>query len=86
MNNPRPIRPQVALEMTMQDVLGNMAELAMDFGFHDMGGEFEIISIEPAQTSERNDITPPPSHVREILSAEVSPLYASNASPHKVAI
>lgn len=43
------IKPRGALEMAMRDVLGNMEELASEYGLRDMGGEFEILAIEPAR-------------------------------------
>ena len=74
MNESRTIRPQLALEMTMRDVLGNMEEMISEYAFRDMGGEFEIISIKAA---EHNDTSPPESrapHIRELFSARVLPL------------
>lgn len=69
MRQPRTTRPQVALEMTMRDVLGNVEELAGEFAFRDMGGEFEILSIEPA--SPNTPLSAQASNTREILSARV---------------
>jgi hypothetical protein len=37
----------LALEMTMQDVLGNLEELALDFGYSDGEDCFEILAVEP---------------------------------------
>ncbi len=78
MNNKRTVRPQMALEMTMRDVLGNMEEMVGEFAFRDMGGDFEILSIEPAQQPSPivHDSRAP--RIREILSAEVMP-FASAA-------
>ncbi|MCW8919301.1 MAG: hypothetical protein OQL08_10885 [Gammaproteobacteria bacterium] len=55
------IKPRGALEMTMRDVLGNMEELAGEYGLRDMGGEFEILAIEPASDhgGEATGHTPP---------------------------
>lgn len=48
MRERRTTRPQLVLEMTMRDVLGNMEEMVSGYGLHEMGGELEIIAIEPA--------------------------------------
>ena len=45
----------------MHDVLGNMEGMASEYGFRDMGGEFEILAIEPAAA-----------HTHEIFSAGVT--------------
>lgn len=68
------IRPDIALEMTMRDVLGNMEEMAAEFGYRDMGGEFEILSIEPAVQANSEPAFPHTPRTREILCAEISPL------------
>lgn len=64
------INPHLALEMTMQDVLGNMEELALDFGFSDAGGEFEILAIEPAEVPDAAEVSHSP-QLRSPFSAEV---------------
>lgn len=48
----RQINRHLALEMTMQDVLGNMEELALGFAFCDSAGCFEILAIEPTEPPE----------------------------------
>ncbi len=71
MQQARTIRPQLALEMTMRDVLGNMEEMVGEYAFCDMGGEFEILAIEPTEQPSplaRDSRAP---HSREIFSAEV---------------
>jgi hypothetical protein len=73
MSQDRTIRPDIALEMTMRDVLGNMEEMVAEYGYRDMGGEFEILGIEPAvQTNPEQPLSHMP-HTREILSAEINP-------------
>lgn len=64
----------------MRDVMGNMEELAGEFAFHDMGGELEILSVEPAAQypGKANDTHAP--LVREILSAEVKALPARHVA------
>ena len=47
----------MALEMAMQDVLGNMEELALDFGFSDGAGCFEILAIEPAEVADAAQVS-----------------------------
>ena len=71
MRETRTIRPQLALEMTMQDVLGNMEEMVSEYGFHEMGGDFEIIAIE--STTQPSPLTRDSHavHCREIFSAEL---------------
>ena len=51
------INQQLALEMTMQDVIGNMEELALDFGFSDSIGCFEILAIEPAEVADAAQVS-----------------------------
>jgi hypothetical protein len=61
------INQHLALEMTMQEVLGSLEELALDFGFSDGEACFEILAIEaPVET---NNPPPPPSsaHMRSPL-------------------
>ncbi len=64
----------MALEMTMRDVLGNMEKMVSGYGFHEMGGDFEIIAIEsatqPSPLARDADIA----HCREIFSADISSL------------
>ena len=43
------INRHLALEMTMQEVLGSLEELALDFGYSNGEDCFEIIAIEPCQ-------------------------------------
>lgn len=68
------INQHLALEITMQEVLGSLEELALDFGFSDGEACFEILAIEaPVETS-----TPPASpfsgHIRSPLMAAALPL------------
>jgi hypothetical protein len=66
------------LEMTMRDVLGNMEELVAEFAFRDMGGDFEILAIEPAiQPSPLAHDSRTPRH-RELFSANITPLASLN--------
>ncbi len=46
------INQHLALEMTMQEVLGNLEELSLDFGFSDGEDCFEIVAIEPCEVPE----------------------------------
>lgn len=48
----RQINQHLALEMTMQDVLGNMEELTLGFAFCGSAGCFEILAIEPTEIPE----------------------------------
>jgi hypothetical protein len=78
MRETRTIRPQLALEMTMRDVLGNMEELATEYAFRDTGGDFEILAIEPAiQPSPLARDSRAPRH-RELFSAAITPFVAVN--------
>ncbi len=43
------INQHLALEMTMQEVLGNLEELSLDFGYSDGEDCFEIVAIEPCE-------------------------------------
>jgi hypothetical protein len=58
--------------MTMRDVLDNMEEMAGEYAFRDMGGDFEILAIEPSEHSRsfaRDSRVP---RTREIFSAELT--------------
>lgn len=72
MRQARTIRPQLALEMTMRDVLGNMEGMASEYGFRDMGGEFEILAIEPAAQPSPLARDSRAAHTHEIFSAGVT--------------
>ena len=74
MSERRTIRPQLALEMTMRDVLGNMEEMVGEYAFRDMGGEFEILSIEAVTHNTPRYPEPHAPQVRELFSAEILPL------------
>ena len=71
MRETRTIRPQMALEMTMRDVLGNMEEMVSEYGFHEMGGDFEIIAIESTTQPSPLARDSHAAHCREIFSAEL---------------
>ena len=74
MRETRTIKPQLALEMTMRDVLGNMEEMLGGFAFGDMGGEFEIIAIEPtAHNTEQQQASCAP-RIRDMFCAELHQL------------
>ena len=64
------INHQLALEMTMQDVMGNMEELALDFGFSGSDACFEILAIEPAELT---DVAQPSrsTHFRSPYAADI---------------
>ena len=72
MQQARTIRPHLALEMTMRDVLGNMEEMVGEYAFRDMDGEFEILAIEPAQQPSPLARDSRAAHTREVFSAEVT--------------
>ena len=74
MSENRTIRPQLALEMTMRDVLGNMEEMVSDYGLRNLGGEFEILAIErlPGPASVVTAYSDP-YHI-SLFSAEIRPL------------
>lgn len=65
------IKPHLALEMTMHDVLAGMEDFATEFAFHDMGGEFEILGIEPATPNLATEVAAPAPLVRELFSADI---------------
>lgn len=66
------INEKLALEMAMQDVMDNMQELALDFGFAE-GGCFEVLAIEPADVPDSAEASHS-ARLRSPLSAEVRPL------------
>jgi hypothetical protein len=68
------INEKLALEMAMQDVMDNMEELTLDFGFL-AGGEgcFEILAIEPAEVPDAADFSLSAA-VRNPFSAEIHAL------------
>lgn len=68
------INRQLALEMTMQEVLGNLEELALDFGYSDGEVCFEILAIETPATPYTVEETHSRHHVRSPLAAETRPL------------
>ena len=75
------INEKLALEMAMQDVLGNMEEMALDFGYGFGEACFEILAIEPAEIPHKTVRSCPRLNIRSPFSAEVCPL----ASPRRVA-
>jgi hypothetical protein len=70
MRDTRTIRPQLALEMTMRDVLDNMEELVSGYGFADLGGEFEILAIEAVEVPDAANRYPAPPVPRHLFSAQ----------------
>ncbi len=74
MSSKRTIRPQLALEMAMRDVLDNMEDFSSGFAFTEMAAEFEILGVEPVASngSTRQQSTGP--RIRAVLSAEVMQL------------
>ena len=74
MRERRTIRPQLVLEMTMRDVLGNMEEMVSEYGFYEMDGEFEIIAIERAEQREALFAESPTPNIRELFSAQIHSL------------
>ena len=70
MSETKTLRPQLALEMTMRDVLGNMEEMVGEYAYRDLGGEFEVLAIEPARVPDAvTDYRQDP-RIRELFSAE----------------
>ncbi len=61
------INQKLALEMTMQEVLGNLEELALDFGYRDGEDCFEILSIETPEATETTAQTDSGSRIRSPL-------------------
>ncbi len=68
------INQKLALEMTMQDVLGNLEELALDFGYRDGEDCFEILAIEAPAESYAAIESGRVSLIRPPLIAKASPL------------
>lgn len=68
------INQKLALEMTMQEVLGNLEELSLDFGYSDGENCFEILAIEAPDTPYTTEETHSRHHVRSPLIAEAIPL------------
>jgi len=66
------INEKLALEMAMQDVMDNMQELALDFGFAE-GDGFEILAIEPTNVPDASDCSHSAA-VRSPFSAEIHAL------------
>lgn len=72
------INEKLALEMAMQDVMDNMEELALDFGF--LAGDegcFEILAIEPAEVPGAAVAETRNASMHSPFSAEVHPLRRS---------
>lgn len=57
----------------MRDVLGNMEELASDYGLRTMGGEFAILAIERAEAPRSRPIVTSLSPTRSFYSATLIP-------------
>jgi hypothetical protein len=75
-----PLNQQLALEMAMQDVMDNMEELALDFGF--AGGEacFEILAIEAADIPDAITTHSDTHFIRSPFSAEIQAINPSRQS------
>jgi hypothetical protein len=58
----------------MQDVLGNMEEMALDFGFAGGDGGFEILAIEPAEVPDAPTDESRSAAIRSPYAAEIAPL------------
>jgi hypothetical protein len=71
------INQHLALEMTMQDVLGNMEELALDFGFSGGAECFEILAIEPAEPPSPTAAPSSGPRLRSPFSADILELFAT---------
>jgi len=63
------VNQHLALEMTMQEVLGNLEELALDFGYSDGEDCFEILAIEPCQVPDLKSGHKPDNRVRAPFDA-----------------
>ena len=61
----------------MRDVLGNMEEMAGDFAYREMGGEFEILAIEPATVPDAVSDSARGPNIRELYSASLYQLALS---------
>jgi hypothetical protein len=70
MRETRTIRPQLALEMTMRDVLGNLEEMVSTYGYMASDGCFEILAIEKAVVLDAVPRHQPPRAPRAIFSAQ----------------
>lgn len=68
------INRKLALEITMQEVLGNLEELALDFGYRDGEDCFEILSIEAPEATEATAQTDNHSRVRSPLDKNPIPI------------
>lgn len=68
------INQKLALEMAMQDVLGNLEELALDFSYRDGEDCFEILAIETPDESYAMADTRTGSLIRSPLITNTTPL------------
>ncbi len=68
------INQKLALEMTMQEVLGNIEELALDFGYSDSNDCFEILSIEAPDKLYAAIENRPTTLIRSPLISNTTPL------------
>jgi len=75
-----PLNQQLALEMAMQDVMDNMEELALDFGFAEGDACFEILAIEPAEAPEAAIVPSRSASFRSPFAAEIHPFWQSCGS------
>lgn len=81
MSQKQTVNPNLALEMTMRDVLGNMEEMLVDCAHGEMFGEFEILAIESTEPpSPLPRSTALPRRPRPIFSAEITSLAARHVA------
>ncbi len=69
------LNQHLALEMTMQDVLGNLEELALDFGYSDGEDCFEILAVEPCIVPDERGNEQEETSVRLPFSANPTQLF-----------
>ena len=69
------INQHLALEMTMQEVLGNLEELSLDFGYSDGEDCFEILAIEPCVVPDSISRRDEGAAIRPPFTAQFSPLF-----------
>jgi len=68
------LNQHLALEMAMQDVMDNMEELALDFGFADGESCFEILAVEATDVPDAVTSADRSALCRSPFTAEIQPL------------